>query len=108
MDVTRKLCFACVLFTLVNGRIIYSKKNKVKKSQKEEQWLVDSVSLSPQSWPGPEGVGHRGPDPPPPLKNYKNIGPKLPSQHSMLGHHRSASETPFHGVSLAGQDGPFI
>ena len=41
------------------------------------------------------------------LENYKNIeflsntGPdplkitKLPSQHSMLGHHRPASETPF-------------
>ena len=51
----------------------------------------------------------------PPLKNYKNIGflsntgpdplklTKLPSQHSMLGHHRHASETPFNGVSLAGR-----
>ena len=41
------------------------------------------------------------------LKNHKNIGflsntgrdplkiTKLPSQHSMLGHHRHASETPF-------------
>ena len=46
-------------------------------------------------------------------KNHKNIeflsntGPdplnfsKLPSQHSTLGHHRQASETPFTGVSLA-------
>ena len=53
------------------------------------------------------------PPPPPPLKNHKNIeflsntGPdpqefsKLPSQHSTLGHHRHASETPFKGVSLA-------
>ena len=42
-----------------------------------------------------------------PLKNHKNIGflsntvriscktAKLPSQHSMLGHHQHASETPF-------------
>ena len=42
-----------------------------------------------------------------PLENYKNIGflsntgpdplkiTKLPKQHSMLGHHRPASETPF-------------
>ena len=42
-----------------------------------------------------------------PLKNHKNIGfpsstgpdplkiTKLPSQYSMLGHHRHASETPF-------------
>ena len=42
-----------------------------------------------------------------PLENYKNIGflsnigpdplkiTKLPIQHSMLGHHRPASETPF-------------
>ena len=52
-------------------------------------------------------VGTGGPDPPP-LKNHKNKGflsntgpdplkiEKLPSQHSMLGHHRPApiSETP--------------
>ena len=43
----------------------------------------------------------------PPLKNHKNIGflsnirpdprkiTKLPSKHSMLGHHRHASEAPF-------------
>ena len=53
----------------------------------------------------PEGGGGAGgPDP---LENYKNIGflsnigpdplkiTKLPIQHSMLGHHRPASETPF-------------
>ena len=51
--------------------------------------------------------GDRGSGPPPPPENYKNIeflsttGPdplkitKLPIQHSMLGHHRPASETPF-------------
>ena len=50
-----------------------------------------------------------------PLKNHKNIeflsntGPdplkfsKLRSQHSTLGHHRHASETPFKGVLLAGR-----
>ena len=48
-----------------------------------------------------EGTG--GPDP---LKKQKNIGfpsninpdlkiTKLPSQHSMVGHYRHASETPF-------------
>ena len=49
------------------------------------------------------------------VRNDKNIdflsktGPdpqefsKLPSQHSTLGHHRHASETPFKGVSLAGR-----
>ena len=43
----------------------------------------------------------------PPLRNHKNIGfpsdidpdplkiTKLPSQHSMVGHYRHASETPF-------------
>ena len=53
------------------------------------------------------GQGFRTPPPPPPLENYKNIGflsiilvripwkiTKLPSQHSMLGHHWPASETP--------------
>ena len=55
------------------------------------------------------GVGGRGPGPP--LENHKNIGflenflsntgpdplkiTKLPIQHSMFGHHRPASETPF-------------
>ena len=60
------------------------------------------------------GQGVRTP-PPPPKKNHINIeflgntGPdpqeftKLPSQHSTLGHHRHASETPFKGVSLAGR-----
>ena len=39
----------------------------------------------------------------------RNTGPdslkfsKLPSQHSTLGHHRHASETPFKCVSLAGR-----
>ena len=50
----------------------------------------------PSSWADPEGDS-RGPYPPPPLKNHKNIGfpsnidpcplniTKLPSQHSMVG-----------------------
>ena len=66
---------------------------------------------------GGQGV----PDPPPqPLKNHKNIGfssntgpdplkkAKLPSQHSMLGHHWQASEMPFNGVTLAGDDGRLL
>ena len=56
---------------------------------------------------GGGGGGAVGPDPPPPLENYKNIGflsnaspdplkiTKEPIQHSMLGHHRPASEMPF-------------
>ena len=51
--------------------------------------------------------GYRGSGHPPPLKNHKNIGflsnsgldplkyTKLPSQHSLSGHHQHASETPF-------------
>ena len=62
----------------------------------------------------PEGRGTGG------LKNHKNIGflsntgpdplkiTKLPSQHSMLGHHRPASETPFNGVLLAGRWWPAV
>ena len=54
---------------------------------------------------GSRGVGNRGSRPP--LKNHKNIGfrsntgpdplkiAKLPSQNSMLGHHRHASKAPF-------------
>ena len=64
----------------------------------------DSV-FSPQfiSWADPKGAGGPGL----PLKHHENIGfsailvripwkiTKLPSQYSMTGHHRSASETPF-------------
>ena len=62
------------------------------------------------------GRGDRGSGPP--LKNHKNKGflsntgpdplkiTKLPSQHSMLGHHQHASETLFNGVSLAGRGWP--
>ena len=51
--------------------------------------------------------GTGGPDPPPPMENYTNIGflsntgpdplkiTKLPIQHSLLGHHRPASEMTF-------------
>ena len=51
----------------------------------------------------------------PPLENYKNIGflsntgpdplkiTKLSSQHSMFGHHRPASETPFKWHFAGGQ-----
>ena len=62
------------------------------------------------------GGGDRGSGPPPPLQNHKNIGflsnidpdplkmAKLPSQHSMVGHYRHASETPlewrFDGVPI--------
>ena len=64
---------------------------------------------------GSRGGWAGGPDPPPPLKNHKNIKfnsntgldplkiAKLPSQHTMLSHHRHASETPFNNVSLAGR-----
>ena len=58
-----------------------------------------------------------GPTPPPPWK-HKNIGflsntvpdplkiTKLLSQHSMLGHHRHASETPFKWRFTGGQRWP--
>ena len=48
-----------------------------------------------------KGGGGRGPDPPGTSQKYSNTGPdppknhKVRSQHSMLGHHRHASETPF-------------
>ena len=61
-------------------------------------------ALSAPTCVNPERDMGSGPSPP---GNYKNIGflsntgpdhfknHKLPSQHSMLGHHRHASETPF-------------
>ena len=70
---------------------------------------VDLVRSHARIQRGDRGSG------PPHLKNHKNIeflsntGPhplkfsKLPSQHSTLGHHQHASETPFKGVSLAGR-----
>ena len=68
---------------------------------------------SPVPCADPEGG--QGVRTPPHLKNHKNIEllstsgldplkfSKLPSQHSTLGHHRHASETPFKCVSLAGR-----
>ena len=62
--------------------------------------LLTCQIMSGSRWGG-------GPDAPPPPENYKNMGflsntgpdplkiIKLPIQHSMLGHHRPASETPF-------------
>ena len=59
--------------------------------------------------------GDSGSGPPPPHEKSQNIGflsntgpdplkiTKLPSQHSMLGHHRHAIVTPLNGVSLAGR-----
>ena len=71
---------------------------------------LTSSSLVAPSCADPEGGGGGGgaggPDPPP-LENYTNIEflsntgldplkiTKLPIQHSMLGHYRPASETPF-------------
>ena len=54
------------------------------------------------------------------MKNQKHLGfssntgldprkiAKLPSQHSILGHHPHASKTPLSCVSLAGDDGPLM
>ena len=68
-------------------------------------------SFSGDTCADPEGGQGAGP----PGKLQKNIGllnntgpdplkiTKLPIQHSMLGLHRPASETPFNGVSLAGR-----
>ena len=69
-----------------------------------------SVSLA-LLWVGVQSVimceSRRGPGSGSSLKNHKNIGflsnigpdplkiTKLPSLHSMLGHHQHASETPF-------------
>ena len=63
--------------------------------------------LSSHTMGDPEWGKTGGPDPPPPLKNHKNIGfpsnidldplkiTRLPSQHSIVGHYRHASEMPF-------------
>ena len=61
---------------------------------------------------GGGGGGAGGPDLPEKSQKYRVIWQyrsgspeksQLPSQHSMLGHHRHASETLLNGVSLAGQ-----
>ena len=79
------------------------------------QYISISVDLVRSHARIQRGDRGSGPPPPPHLKNHKNIeflsntGPdplkfsKLPSQHSTLGHHQHASETPFKSVSLAGR-----
>ena len=73
------------------------------------QFLIFAIFLTLSACADPEG-GTGGPDPPPPLENYKNIGflsntgpdplkiTKLPIQHSIFGHHRPASKVPFKRV----------
>ena len=75
------------------------------------QYLVTCSSADP------EGGDKKSNPPPPPPKIRKSIGflsntgldhlkiIKLPSQHSMLGHHRPASETAFRWRA---DDGPLI
>ena len=61
-----------------------------------QNYFTNTTKTSSFTWAYPEGGG-RGSGPPP-LKNHKNIGFHSntgPSQHSMLGHHRHASEMPF-------------
>ena len=83
---------------------------------KDDRLLCASVvPVCDNALSGPMRGSRGGTGGPDPLKNHKNIeflsntGPdplkflKLPSQHSMLGHHRHASETPFKGISLAGR-----
>ena len=67
--------------------------------------VVNGGRMVKKTWADPEGGG-RGSGPPPP-KNHKKIGflsnidpdplkiTKLPSQHSIVGHYRHASKTPF-------------
>ena len=68
---------------------------------------VEPDSRTSSSMVAPSCADPEGPDPPSPLENFKNIGffndtgpdplkiTKLPIQHSMIGHYRPASETPF-------------
>ena len=99
---------------LIRGFIILSLESKIaeldrQKTNKQDSSWSYSLGLTWLETPtcaDPEGAtGVR--TPPPPLENHKDIGfysntgqdplkiTKLPSQHSMLGHDRHASETPF-------------
>ena len=42
----RNLFIASFLLSFVAGRVLYSKRNKVKNVRADEQWLVDSVSIT--------------------------------------------------------------
>ena len=80
-----------------SNKKVYSKKKVPDQTAPRLHYSVNSILLTCAD---PEGGG--GPDPP---KNHKIIGflsnigsdplniTKLPSLHSMLGHHRPASET---------------
>ena len=91
-------------------------KDNDKHAQNEEHNHCKSTRIFSFTKPcaNPEG-GYRGSVPPPQLKTHKaigflsNTGPdpwkiiKLPSQHSILGHHRPPAKRHFNGVSLAGR-----
>ena len=80
---------------------------KMKKNILKYRCTHDNLCLSSGFMCGSRG-GIGGPDTPPPPEKSQNIGffavlvripgwkiIKLPIQHSMLGHHRHASEAPF-------------
>ena len=74
-------------------------------SRTSSSMVAPSCADPEGGWVGGWGGGGGGSGPP--LENYKNIGflsntgpdslkiTKLPIQHSMFGHYRHASETPF-------------
>ena len=108
----------------VNPKPFESQHDKTKKNEcasgedpdaQSDQSFTVSMHRSRRDGGMEGGPDHPPPPPPPPsLKNHKNIGflsntgldplkiTKLSSQHSMLGHHWHASETPFKWHSLAG------
>ena len=82
---------------------VYEKVRASTRQYNRHNTLIRFMSMR-SAWVDPEGRGGGGGAGGRHLKNHKNIGflcntspdpLKLPSQHSILGHHRHASETPF-------------
>ena len=94
---THGITFTCIFCTVVKYKASFNRDS----ASSPAQMLM---CLRGSRGGGGEG---RGPDPPPPWEITKLLGSlailvllpwkitKLPSQHSILGHHRPASETPF-------------
>ena len=100
MGAMAHLCWLLSIITIFNQKALISSIVPHSKSKAYQLSKTFVVTCADSEGGGRQGVWT-------PMKNYNNIGflsntgpdplkiTKLPSQHSMLSHHRYTSETPF-------------
>ena len=101
-----------ILFTMYRETKIHKQIICHEWQKRVKDWDYQSPCMDPECVWG--GGGDRGSRPPLPVEKHKKIGflailfwtpwkiTKLPSQHSMLGHHQPPAKCHLNGVSLVG------